>query len=76
MCWREHDVLVLAGGDSGHRTCSSVSLGQTGPGCLKYHHAQSPAPETWTGVEHAYKVLREKLVREEPVILGHDRKTM
>ncbi len=30
----------------------------------------------WTGVEHAYKVLREKLVREGAIVPGHDGITM
>lgn len=30
----------------------------------------------WTGVEHAYKVLREKLTREGAIVPGPDGRTM
>ena len=36
----------------------------------------SGARTAWTGVEHAYKVLREKLVREGAIVPDHDGKTM
>ena len=36
----------------------------------------SGARVAWTGVEHAYKVLREKLVREGAIVPGHDGRTM
>jgi hypothetical protein len=36
----------------------------------------SGARSAWTGVEHAYKVLREKLVREGAIVPGHDSATM
>jgi hypothetical protein len=36
----------------------------------------SGARDAWTGVEHAYKVLREKLVREGAIVPGHDGRTM
>jgi Domain of unknown function (DUF4357) len=36
----------------------------------------SGARAAWTGVEHAYKVLREKLVRESAIPPGSDRRAM
>ena len=36
----------------------------------------SEARAAWTGVEHAYKALREKLVREGAVVPGPDGRTM
>lgn len=36
----------------------------------------SGARAAWTGVEHAYKVLREKLAREGAIVPGHDGKAM
>jgi hypothetical protein len=36
----------------------------------------SGAREAWTGVEHAYKVLREKLAREGAIVPGHDGSAM
>jgi hypothetical protein len=36
----------------------------------------SGARDTWTGVEYAYKVLCEKLVREGAIVPGHDSRTM
>ena len=36
----------------------------------------SGARTAWTGVEHAYKVLREKLVRDGAIVPGHDPATM
>lgn len=36
----------------------------------------SGAREAWTGVEHAYKVLREKLVQEGAIVPGHDGRAM
>jgi len=36
----------------------------------------SGARTAWTGVEHAYKALREKLVREGALVPGHDGRAM
>jgi hypothetical protein len=36
----------------------------------------SAARIAWTGAEHAYKVLREKLVREGAIVPGHDGRAM
>ena len=36
----------------------------------------SGARMTWTGVEHAYKVLRDKLVREGAIVAAHDGSAM
>jgi hypothetical protein len=36
----------------------------------------SGARAAWTGVEHAYKVLREKLAREGAIVPSHDDKAM
>ncbi len=36
----------------------------------------SGASMAWTGVEHAYKVLREKLIREGVIVPGNDGRTM
>jgi Domain of unknown function (DUF4357) len=36
----------------------------------------SGARAAWTGVEHAYKVLREKLAREGAIVPGHDGRAM
>jgi Domain of unknown function (DUF4357) len=36
----------------------------------------SGARAAWTGVEHAYKVLRERLVQEGAIVPGHDGRAM